>query len=297
MEVLVMKRRAFTLIELLVVVAIVAILIGLLLPAVQKVREAANGIGCRNNLKQIGLALLAYHNDYERFPPGSIRRGYTEGAPPLRPAPAPYNDPAKYAPLWSWAAFILPYLEQEAPYQIITWTVAPWAQDVSAIPIKTYQCHSDLRVGVTSPMGGRWVQCMSYQGVNGTDQFSDDGVLTVNKLVRVSDITDGTSHTVMVGERPPTYNGWYGWWAGGMGQWPYYGTCDMILGVRERQYPEDAPEWYRPGEWLDDTWTHRKHFWSGHLGGSYFLSCDGSVAWVGFNDNTLVAKSTMNGND
>src|SRR5262245_38779345 len=103
------SRPAFTLIELLVVIAIIAVLIGLLVPAVQKVREAANRAQCQNNLHQIGLAFHAYHSAHGRFPPGFASQAVTVDGPSRGPG-------------WGWAAHLLPYLEQGPLYSRIDFT-------------------------------------------------------------------------------------------------------------------------------------------------------------------------------
>src|SRR5690349_9537123 len=130
------ERRAFTLIELLVVIAIIAILIGLLLPAVQKIREAAARMKCTNNLKQIGLALHNYHDANNYFPPGYVDRN-------TNPASTPDND---LGPGWAWSSFLLPYLEQDNLYKQINFNVAMGVGANAALaqqPLTIFQCPSD----------------------------------------------------------------------------------------------------------------------------------------------------------
>src|SRR5262245_10418945 len=192
-----MKRRpAFTLIELLVVIAIIALLMGLLLPAVQRVRAASARMDCQNNLHQIGLACHAYHDASQSLPPG-----YT--------ATAAYPDTA---PGWGWAAYLLPYLEQGNVYTQLNLNQP--LQNSAAIQtvIKTYLCPADAPplapFAVTGPTGNTVTSAApcSYAATVGQDAYevddpTGDGVFYRNSRTRLTDITDGTSQTVMIGDR------------------------------------------------------------------------------------------------
>ena len=189
-------RRAFTLIELLVVIAIIAVLIGLLVPAVQKVREAAARTQCRNNLKQIGLALHNYHDRNKRLPPGYVS--------------AVAADNSDLGPGWGWAAQILPDLEQAPLLRQINFT-ADIGATVNAAPrvvsLPIFLCPSDNGPPTFTASGtNATIAFGNYVGMFGTDEITDDpgagnGIFYRNSKVRLTDITDGTSNTLMVGER------------------------------------------------------------------------------------------------
>ncbi len=211
------RRRGFTLIELLVVIAIIGILIGLLLPAVQKVRESAARAQCTNNLKQIGLALQNYHDTATCFPPG-----YIDGN--TNPNSTPDND---VGPGWGWAAFLLPYVEQQNVYNQINFNVGVGLGSnaaVSQLPLRIHQCPSDgyqqnFTVWPTSVVvaHGNYVGCNGWEecfyGASGNPQGggtdglpggyggSGVGLFWRNSRNRIANVLDGLSNTIVVGER------------------------------------------------------------------------------------------------
>jgi prepilin-type N-terminal cleavage/methylation domain-containing protein/prepilin-type processing-associated H-X9-DG protein len=202
-------RRAFTLIELLVVIAIIAILIALLVPAVQKVREAAARTQCQNNLKQIGLACHNYHGAKKCLPSGYVASGsYVDGATDTSPG-------------WGWGAFLLPYLDQNPLYQQLSLSSPVEGSLAIQTMIPAYLCPSDAppsaAFAVTDATGTTICSAApsSYAATVGPDasDVADPtglGVFYRNSRTRLTDITDGTSQTVMIGERA---------WADSKGIW------------------------------------------------------------------------------
>jgi prepilin-type N-terminal cleavage/methylation domain-containing protein len=252
-------RRGFTLIELLVVLAIIAVLIGLLLPAVQKVREAANRTKCANNLKQIGLAMHSYHDARGSFPSGTGSAGT-------------YWTPG-------WAAALLPYLEQANVQQLLDLRERIYQPAPGFIPnrdkikdfvLPIYVCPSSPLPALIVPEdadppdrvqagnyvgimgastdtwnprdptgGGRVADCTVAQPIqfNFGGYIASNGVLYPGSKVRIADITDGTTNTIMVGEQSD--------WGSNPGVHPsfVYPQLDIRKTKRTRVWPGEIHYW------------------------------------------------------
>jgi len=272
-----MMRRAFTLIELLVVIAIIAVLIGLLLPAVQKVREASARTSCQNNIRQIGIALQGYHEADGAFPAGvrwTASTPLTYGANWCQSASSNFGG----AP---WNVSILPNLEQTSLYSMLN--VSSMFSDASfVVPLpnapfitrlSVYQCPSDPRQNEATKMtnylgvqgGGATPQC-GNSGCSPANEraFYINGVLFVGSRVRHTDITDGSTNVFLVGETKYTTSDWA---VSGK-----FDSCAMVVSLAGAQ---DQINLYTT------TGVHSTHtFGSYHPGGANFVMADGSVRFV-----------------
>jgi prepilin-type N-terminal cleavage/methylation domain-containing protein/prepilin-type processing-associated H-X9-DG protein len=299
------RPLAFTLLELLVVIAIIAVLIGLLLPAVQKVREAAARMSCRSNLRQIALATHAYHDAHGSLPVNSL----TAYGPQTRS--------------WSWLARLLPHIEQDNLHRQgnIPNNTLHQSQDVVAAYVKVFLCPSDTAISAgprpdaadlgvyDGPLFPPPIAAgqTNYKGVSGANwawgdpqwhnrgtNGSWDGVTQGDGLFYRSDylsskrlisITDGTSNTFMVGEDIPQKNHWC--------SWPYannaVGTCAIAPNVKR----PDGKE-YSPNDWFN-VYSFR----SRHPGGLQFAYADGSVHFIsdGIDLSVYRAMATIQGGE
>lgn len=276
------RRSAFTLIELLVVIAIIAVLIGLLLPAVQRVREAASRISCANNLKQLGLALHMHHDVHQVFP----SNGGWDGRQTIPAAgggrTTPYTKDYGVSGVWywgggdpalpprlqtgSWLFAILPFIEQDAAYRNRAWTTAVKLYVCPSWRLPLPQVPADDARGTYNGGGWAW----------GKTDYAANALVLPNRPTTgpascrgLAFLTDGTAHTVLAGEKAmdARYYQAAGWW------WdePFFLGGSDSTSRKGSGLLRDAP-----GTALQT----RENRGSPHLAGAQFLFADGSVRTV-----------------
>ena len=287
------RRRGFTLIELLVVIAIIAILIALLLPAVQQAREAARRTQCKNNLKQIGLALHNYHDTYRCLPPGGL---WTD-----RDRDGQADDNVGH---WVWGTFILPSLDQAPLYNQINPGNRTPAQVITAnpsllkTPLAAFRCPSDIGEEICDtardfdylPAAVRRTATSNYVANNDDNDICDygdgfggndnTGTFPINFVVRIRDIVDGTSNTVLVGERDSFDRSPIQHEAGVVFAVPDWNDADSDDSMEAAL----AAGSFAINDFiLADDGQEDENYSSFHEGGAHFLLGDGAVRFVSEN--------------
>jgi prepilin-type N-terminal cleavage/methylation domain-containing protein/prepilin-type processing-associated H-X9-DG protein len=295
--------RGFTLIELLVVIAIIAVLIGLLLPAVQAAREAARRIQCVNNMKQLALGFHNYHDQNNKFITSESWSGDST-----------FNS-ALPRKAWGWRVSLLPFIEQAPLYNALNTNMCVWnAQNTTVYDenINAYHCPSDPKVdlrvdtgaGNNSPLynGDVYMHYASYAGNAGTwfnenppggatgqanvalGAANSNGVIYQGGRIGINDITDGTSNTILLGEWPfgklvNYWNQWH-WWVGyNPGDATF--TTAYVLNPRQSVNGECAGAAGVNTSYVEDGCAG-----SYHPGGANFAMCDGSVRFIKDTINT-----------
>jgi len=292
-------RAAMTLVELLVVIGIIGTLMGLLLPAVQRVREAANQTSCRNNLRQIGIALHHFHQAKGHFPPGY----YCET---LDLAEVEFTSPG-----WGWGAYILPFLDQAPLAEQFQWNLSVEDSPNEAPRmkiVKTFVCPSDFDTGVFRVLNqlnikigfaatNSYAACYGYGGDVGEAAGFGNGVFYRSSRIRVADIRDGASTTLAIGER-----------AAWMCQTPWVGAISfgtvrtnpksptVLAAIEEAPVMAIARTFDGP---LNNPYSTPYDFYTPHRTSGQFLFGDGSVRGLAFTVAPAVwrAIGTRNGGE
>jgi prepilin-type N-terminal cleavage/methylation domain-containing protein len=297
-------RVAFTLIELLVVLAIIGVLIALLLPAVQKVREAANQTQCRNNLKQMGLALQGYHDNHHTFPSAYLFTSRDTG--PSKGGPYALDT----TPGWGWGTLLLPYLEQDALYKLVDLSLSirmPQFDGVRQTTQRVYTCPSDTNTGVFDVVDP-WEEFLcaaattSYAACYGRwapiGELPDlgTGIFCRNSRIRMAEITDGASHTITIGERATKFV-----------RAPWAGAVPMaVVKVSEGawvygSFMEESPVQTMAtfGDTLNGPFSTPYCFYTPHSRVGYFGYADGSVRPISVSTpfEILTQKATRDGGE
>ena len=277
-------RRAFNLVELIIVIGILGILIGLILPAVQKVRSAAERSYCLNNLKQIGLALHQYETAHREFPPmawGFLSRDGRETA-------------------FGWGVLILPQLNQESLYREAMVSSGDCSDSRSNPPhtglvgfVGNFVCASESRAKLLLTDDERMsFSGTSYIGIGAVEGFH--GMFGYYGT-KPSQVTDGLGNTIMVGERPPPLSAEAGWWYPGIvadNRHPgpnnvIFPVDGLFFGGQDPCFPIGS-DWPAFGPGRLDNPCDRLHLWSLHGGGGHFLFGDGSVRFLAYSANKLM---------
>lgn len=283
-----LTRQGFTLVELLTVLAVISVLVGLIMPAVQQARAAADRIRCLSQIRQLALGLHQYHDTHGHLPP------------------AMDNSVLVKQRYLTWHGRILPWIEQEALWREVerAFALAPVIFDPPHYPIHAHflpllQCPSDSR-RLIEIQGLPGLAPTAYLGVSGKNWGTQDGMLYNRSSIRFIQVTDGLSTTLLLGERPTSIQV-RGSWYGGAGQ-QATGTGVGHIGVREHHddslvpYRCASPQHFGPAS--PSSLCGYMHFWSFHSGGGNFAFSDGSSRFLSYSADPVIPQlATRNGGE